>query len=82
MLKNANVTETMKTGEVKIAPVPPMSLQHSAVTMQIYALLEHQQFGKGGPRNKYACVANTLFCRKYVLFGPFITQILLKTNAI
>jgi len=46
--KNANVTKTMKTGEVKIAPVPPMSLQHSAVSMQIYALI-HQQFGKGGP---------------------------------
>ena len=34
-LKCKQITKTMKTDEVEIAPVPPMSLQHSAVAMQI-----------------------------------------------
>ena len=45
VLNNANVTKTTKTDEVKIAPVPPMSLQHSTVAMQVS--LSTTQFDKG-----------------------------------
>ena len=45
VLNNANVKKTKKTDEVKIAPVPPMSLQHSTVAMQVS--LSTTQFDKG-----------------------------------
>ena len=45
VLNNANVTKTTTTDEVKIAPVPPMSLQHSTVAMQVS--LSTTQFDKG-----------------------------------
>ena len=45
VLNNANVTKTTKTDEVKIAPVPPMSLQHSTVAMQV--ILSTTHFDKG-----------------------------------